>query len=230
MPGRVRAGLRGAVATAVVLAAGACAAQAVYRSVGPDGRVTYSDRPMPAAARAGGQSTAEAPQAAGATAGNGAPSSAPASALPSALPFVLREPAARFPVVLYTGPGCTPCDSARQLLAARGVPFSERTVQSNADIEALGRLTGDTSLPVATIGGQRLRGFAPDEWTQYLDSAGYPRTSQLPPGYRGPAPQPLVAQRAASADSQPPAEPERAAPPPRPAATAAPANPAGIVF
>lgn len=203
------AGLQAVTAVALLLAGGLCAAQAVYRSVGPDGRVTYSDRPITANASA--------------TTPAGASRVTPPA--PS-LPYALREVAERFPVMLYTGSDCAPCDGARQLLVARGVPFNERTVQSNADIEALQRLSGSTSLPVATIGGQRLKGFAPAEWTQYLDSAGYPRSSQLPPGYRAAPAQPLVGVRAAvpaSAASSP--QPDQATAP-----RSAPANPAGIVF
>ncbi|CAN7486830.1 glutaredoxin family protein [Pseudorhodoferax sp. LjRoot39] len=209
MSGAAPAG-KHAVATALLLAAGLCSAQAVYRSVGPDGRVTFSDRPI----------TSDTQAATTASRGGIAPA-------PTTLPYELRQTAGRFPVTLYTGSDCAPCDSARQLLAARGVPFSERTVQSNEDIEALRRLSGDNSLPVVTIGGQRLKGFAPGEWTQYLDSAGYPRSSQLPLSYRAPPAQPLVAVRTA--------EPTEAAPPrtaaaPAPAPARAPSNPAGIVF
>ncbi|GHC73179.1 hypothetical protein GCM10007320_09590 [Pseudorhodoferax aquiterrae] len=199
-----------AVAAALLLAAGLCPAQAVYRSVGPDGRVTFSDRPITSDARAA------------TTASRGGIPPAP-----RVLPYELRQTVDRFPVTLYTGSDCAPCDSARQLLVARGVPFSERTVQSNEDIEALRRLAGDNSLPVVTIGGQRLQGFAPAEWTQYLDSAGYPRSSQLPPGYRAPPAQPLVAVRAAEPA---PAPAPRAAAPAAPAPAPAPSNPAGIVF
>ncbi len=210
MPGAASAG-RHAVAAVMLLGAGLCSAQAVYRSVGPDGRVTFSDRPPSTGAHA-------------ATTASRSGIPAPASAV---LPYELRQTATRFPVTLYTGPDCGPCDSARQLLTARGVPFNERTVQSNEDIEALRRLTGDNSLPVATIGGQRLQGFAPGEWTQYLDSAGYPRSSQLPSGYRPPPAQPLVAVRTAEpAEAAAP----RAAAPPAAAPAPAPANPAGIVF
>ena len=54
-------------------------------------------------------------------------------------------------------------------------------------------MSGDTSLPFITIGGQQIKGYADTEWTQFLDAAGYPKTSQLPPGYRAAAPAPFVA-------------------------------------
>ncbi|WP_103018520.1 glutaredoxin family protein [Alicycliphilus denitrificans] len=206
-----------AAAAACTLLALAAQAQQVYRIVGPDGRVTFSDRPPAAGAEA-------APVGAGAQGSGGS----------EALPYQLRQIAARFPVTLYTGSDCAPCDSARNLLVSRGVPFTERTVGSNEDIEALRRLSGESSLPFGTIGGQQLKGFSDSEWSQYLDAAGYPRQSQLPPGYRRPPATPLVAVQARPA--APEAESAPAAPAARPAAPATPptgrtpANPAGIVF
>ncbi|ADU99957.1 glutaredoxin family protein [Alicycliphilus denitrificans] len=206
-----------AAAAACTLLALAAQAQQVYRIVGPDGRVTFSDRPPAAGAEA-------APVGAGAQGSGGS----------EALPYQLRQIAARFPVTLYTGSDCAPCDSARNLLVSRGVPFTERTVGSNEDIEALRRLSGESSLPFGTIGGQQLKGFSDSEWSQYLDAAGYPRQSQLPPGYRRPPATPLVAVQARPA--VPEAESAPAAPAARPAAPATPptgrtpANPAGIVF
>jgi len=154
-------------------------AQQVYRMVGPDGRVTFSDRPPPASANAA--TTSE----------SGVTGSSPAA--PPGLPFELRQIALKYPVVLYTGDNCTPCDAGRSLLAGRGVPFSEKTVKSAADTDALQRLGGDASLPFLTIGSQQLKGFSDAEWTQFLHAAGYPKSSALLPGYRAPKPAPLVA-------------------------------------
>ncbi|GAB4204833.1 MAG: hypothetical protein Fur0019_06120 [Tibeticola sp.] len=204
----------------------AAQAQAVYRIVGPDGRVTFSDVPPPKA-------PASAQTKPGA-AGGGA----------SALPFALQQVVSRYPVTLYSGENCGPCDSGRAYLRGRGIPFTERTVKSNEDVQALQRLAGDASLPLLTVGSQQLKGYSDVEWAQYLDAAGYPKTSQLPRGYEAPAPTPLVAvERPAPAPAARPAgaEPEvkidavntRA----RPAAPATPTapqpnaeNPAGIRF
>ncbi|MEI7553371.1 MAG: NrdH-redoxin, partial [Verrucomicrobiota bacterium] len=71
------------------------------------------------------------------------------------------------------------------------------------------------------------------EWTQYLDAAGYPKTSLLPPTYKNVAPTPLVAlQKPATPDAKPADKPEAAAKeaaPYQPPVTN-PANPAGIQF
>ena len=198
---------------------GAVAHAQVYRIVGPDGRVTFSDRPPPD----GKASPAQAVP----LGGGGTPT--------ASLPAEVRMAAGRFPVTLYSGADCGPCISARSFLLRRGVPFTEKTVVTNDDAEALQRLSGGTSLPFATIGGQHVRGFSDTEWSQYLDAAGYPKTSQLPPSFRNPDPTPLVAVQparpAAPAQAQRavPQQPARAEAPPA-AADPAPANPAGIRF
>ncbi len=153
-------------------------AQGVYRIVGPDGRVTYSDQPPPANTPARPVTGTAAPAA-------GSPS--------GTLPFELRQAVSRFPVTLYTSPECNPCRSGIAYLERRGIPFTEKTVQSNADIQALQRLSGETSLPLLTVGNQQLRGFAESDWKQYLDAAGYPAHTVLPSSYRRPSATPLVA-------------------------------------
>ena len=227
-PAARRPALAAAALVATFLGAGLSAVQAqdIYRMVGPDGKVTFSDRAAAAAAQA------QPP--------NGAVSAATASgqdASLSALPYALRQTAMRFPFTLYTSAECAPCTSARKLLQARGVPFSERTVQSNEDIEALQRLSNSASLPFATIGSQRLIGFSDIEWKQYLDVAGYPKLSQLPPSYQQPVPTPLVAAKRAETVQPSPSSKEKAAaatdskqPARDPLSGSTQTNPAGIRF
>lgn len=201
-----------AMLASLALAGTAAHAQQVYRIVGPDGKVTFSDR---------APDTQLAPTT---TRGGGAP------AADAALPYELRQVATRYPVTLYTSNDCQPCNSARNLLIGRGVPFSERTIMTSEDVEAFKRLSGGTSLPFGTIGAQQLQGFSDAEWAQYLDLAGYPKQSQLPANYRRPAATPLVAvvekkAPATEPEARPQPESAPAAPP-----TKTPANPAGIVF
>ena len=206
------------VATCATLVALATAAQAqqVYRIVGPDGKVTFSDR-----APSGGAEAAQA---------GSRPRAPPA---PDAPPHQLRPRARRLPPTLYTPHHRQPCNSARNLLINRGVPFTERTITSNEDIDALKQLSGVASLPFGTIGGQQLKGFSDSEWSQYLDAAGYPAQSQLPPSYRRPAPTPLVAAKPAAPATEtaaPAAATPAARPAPAPATGKSPSNPAGIIF
>lgn len=192
-------------------------AQTVYRIVGPDGKVTFSDRAPEKVAPGERSSAVSVP--------DGGTNN-------SALPFELRQAAQRFPVTLYAGAQCAPCDSARSMLVARGVPFTERTVASNEDLDALKKLSGGTNLPFGTIGGQQLVGYSETEWVQYLDAAGYPKQSQLPSNYRRSAAAPLVAvkpaQPAQAAASKPEAR-RRVAPATAPSGPT-PSNPAGIKF
>lgn len=215
-----------AVAGLIGLAAAwsvAAQAQAVYRIVGPDGRVTFSDQPPPEPAGRGGKPAAAASPGGTAQAGGGSP-----------LPYELRQVATRYPVTLYAAPNCAPCDAGRSFLNGRGVPFTEKTVTTPQDVEALNRLSGGYgSVPALSIGGQQLKGYSEAEWAQFLDAAGYPRTSQLPPGYRAPAASPLVMVQQPPAPATRPAAPqpvEAAAQTPPPAAGPAPSNPAGIRF
>jgi glutaredoxin len=198
-------------------------AQQVHRIVGPDGKVTFSDR-APEDKKA--QSTVLS------TASGGAASN-------PALPSELRQIASRFPVTLYTGESCSPCQQARQLLVQRGVPFTERSVNTNDDLDALRRLSGESALPFGTIGRQQLKGFSDAEWTQYLDAAGYPAQSRLPRGYTQPAATPLAPTKAPAASapdapqeaaSAPTGRLRRQAPPPPPPGGPTPSNPAGIRF
>ena len=204
--------LSGLVLLGTVAALTPAHAQPVYRIVGPDGKITFSDKPPGAAAK-----------------GTGLETSTAASPGGSALPYELRQVADKYPVVLYTSRDCAPCDSGRSLLRGRGVPFAEKTVTSSDDAESLQRLSGSTSLPFLTIGGQQIKGFSDAEWVQYLTAAGYPEKSKLPTGYRNPQATPLVAVKqpdaAAPGNSVPTAEPIPAGPP-----RVNSSNPAGIQF
>lgn len=205
------------IAACAALASGASHAQNLYRSVGPDGRVTYSDRAVTTNAKASAETTGS------------ADSNAPANAQ---LPYELRQTASRYPVVIYTGKDCMPCDEARSFLQSRGIPYSERTIETNSDVAALKKLSGQENLPFATIGNQHLKGFGSDSWTQYLNAAGYPAQSQLPKSYKA-AIKPLTTPAPAAAEPQKTAE--RQSPAPREPAAAAPGtptqnNPAGLRF
>lgn len=210
----------------VALAAAAAHAQTLYRIVGPDGRVTYTDRP-PAGA-AGTPVGAAAPARPGAS---GAARDPAATGLDPATmagwPAPLRAAATRFPVTLYAAEGCAPCDEARRMLQRRGVPYTEKRVRTEDDARRLEQLTGGRLVPAATIGRQALSGFQEQDWQGWLDSAGYPRDRMLPPAWR-PAPVTALAPAAAAAPASPASQPA-ARPAPLPTVEPGP-GPAGIRF
>jgi len=196
------------VAAALLVASVATSALAQFKVIGADGKVTYTDREPNATE--------------GRVVPIGSRGAASQAAAESELPFELRQSVGKFPVTLYTtSNACDPCTSARQMLKQRGIPFTERLVVTGEDSEALERLTGAREAPTLMIGSQTLRGYASEVWTSYLDAAGYPRESRLPPTYQYRAATPIVDRQAAAAaraDARPDARsgPTAAAPTPPP--------------
>ena len=153
----------------LLCAAGAAQAQ-MYKWKDAKGVTHYTDTPPPSGAAAAAMKS------------YGAPS-------PS-LPFELAEPAKARPVTLYTTTGCAACDEARTMLRARGIPFAEKTVNSNEDHAALKRAGSNGQLPLLLVGRSKTVGFEQLAWDTMLTDAGYPLTRVLPAGYQWPAPAP----------------------------------------
>jgi glutaredoxin len=189
------------VALAALMVLGCAHAQ--YKVIGPDGSVTYTDRPPVAS------NVKVTPV--GRNAARGAPAGADA-----ALPPDLRQAVQRHPVTLYTAVNCQPCDAGRRLLQQRGVPYSEKRVTTDDDARALERIVGGLTVPAVMIGAQPLRGFSDQDWTAYLDAAGYPRENKLPRGWPTPEATPLVERAAPVARAPAPPAPPPPPPPPPP--------------
>jgi len=192
----------------LVLLALAAAAHGQYKYTGPDGTVTYSDQPPPASVK-----NVEVRNFA-----TGTPT--------ATMPFEVRQAATRFPVTLYTTPQCAACEDARKFMRTRGVPYTEKTVSTQEDLDALKKLSKDTILPIATVGRQKVSGFNETSWAGLLDDAGYPNHNELPPTYQNPAPEPLVPQNSGTssvtADSRTNPPPPAASSSPLPAGNAPP--------
>ena len=168
-------------------------AGAQYKYIGPDGKVVYSDTPPPANVK--GVQKKDIGSAAG-----------PAAAGASNLPYELGLAAKNFPVTLYTTPGCEGCDQGRAFLSKRGIPFAEKTITTNDDLQAVKKIAGSSGLPVMTIGNAKLLGFEPSGWGTSLDTAGYPPNSLLPPSYKAPPPTALAPRKP---EVPPPAQPSQ---------------------
>lgn len=178
-----------------LLAAVCSVAWAQYKVVAPDGSVTYTDRP-PVSDTAAKVSPLRRGAAAAAAASS-------AATVDTSLPFDLRQVASRYPVTLYTGADCKTCDTARQWLRQRGVPYVERSIVANADTQALERLTGGRAIPSLSVGAQALRGYNEADWASYIDAAGYPAASRLPRNWQPAAAAPLVPPPAVAAPTAP---------------------------
>jgi glutaredoxin len=178
---------RAALPALLLLALAAGPAHALFKVVGPDGRVTYTDRaPSPSEGRM---------QPVNRDTGR-------ASDLQ--LPYALRQVASRFPVTLFTASDCgDACTMARSFLSRRGVPYAERTANTSEEREAWERVVGGTQAPTLMVGSQSLRGFTPAAWDETLDVAGYPKTSVLPASWQPPPPVPLIPPRASAPNPAP---------------------------
>lgn len=149
---------------------GSSATHAPLKWVDSNGRVHYTDRqPSPQAMGRGAsaQTISARPQ-------------APAVGDPT-LPWALRSAAARYPVTLYTAAECEPCQFAREHLAQRGVPYTEKQVEDAADLKAFHALGFEKALfPSVSVGPEKLTGYESVGWDRALDATGYPRSSMLP--------------------------------------------------
>lgn len=154
-------------------------AQAQYKWTDHDGVVSYGDQPA---------KDAEHVERLGNVL---APADAARDAL-GQLPFEIRKAAQEFPVVLYAREECPPCDAARSFLKSRNIPFSERSIGTREDLEALKKLGGASLLPSLSVGRQVLRGFETGAWSEALATAGYPRDIPLPRDWTWPPATPLA--------------------------------------
>jgi glutaredoxin len=171
------------VAASFLLASPLAFAQ--YKIVGPDGKITYSDRPAPPES---GQVKVSR---------MGEPERLPTASSSDELPFAVKQAANKYPVTLYSAPECAPCNQAKQHLSKRGVPFTEKIVRNTADIQAFKGLGfSESSFPAITVGAQKQSGFLGSALDTLLDAAGYPKTAKLPASYQAKA-EPLTPDQAA---------------------------------
>ncbi len=146
----------------------------LYKWTGPDGKINYSDIPPPASINHIEKKDLAAP-------GNNI-----------VLPYELAQAVKTMPVIMYSGVHCPQCNEGRNFLIKNGIPFSEKIVTSNAEIDKLIKLTGSGQIPVLFIGKNKLVGLNSSEWRLTLTQAGYPTSNVLPANYSFSAAQPLL--------------------------------------
>lgn len=157
----------------------------MYKWVGPDGKVNYTDTPPPKSAQKVEQKNLDG-----------------SSGVDTAnLPYELAQAVKNSPVTLYTTPKCPPCDDGRAYLNKRGVPFREKTVSTPEDQEKLTQATGDKQLPVLLVGRNKQTGYEAGAWGTLLNAAGYPESSRLPKNFQNAAAE-SAAPKATAANSK----------------------------
>lgn len=104
------------------------------------------------------------------------------------LPYETRNAMKNFPVTLYVANNCdAPCQQARDLLNNRGIPFSEKTLLTQQEIDDFRQRSGSDRSPTLQVGGNYLKGLETTQWNNALDSAGYPKTAPYRPQAAKPA-------------------------------------------
>ena len=156
---------------ALAVTGNACAE--LYRSIDNSGNVHYSDRPLPGVEDVEELKVDKAPPP------------------DESLPYESQRAQQHFPVVLYLTPSCViACTQARELLNKRGVPFTEKNLVAQEDIDAFRKASGGSEVPALTVGRIWVKGFLAEQWHKELDFAGYPKsvphrikpaTSSVPP-------------------------------------------------
>lgn len=162
----------------------------LYRWMDAQGKVHYGDMPPPEAVQL---ETIKLP---------------PATAHTEYLPYETRVAQQHFPVILYVAENCAEyCDQARNLLNERGIPFSEKMLQTQEELDAFKALSGSGSVPTLGVGKTFLKGFLAEQWHNELNIAGYPKTAPYRPPVTLPVPAPAEASEAAPANPESASEP-----------------------
>jgi len=154
--------LRLVMLSAALLAISPVSAQTTYRWIDKaTGQTVYSDQAPPPGAinvvKSTGGERSDEPQ----------------------LPYATRQAAEKFPVTLYTAANCVEiCKQARDLLNGRGIPFTEKMMQTEEETAELAKKLGsEASVPSLIVGQQNFKGLEPSAWNNLLDLAGYPKSA-----------------------------------------------------
>ncbi len=127
-------------------------AQTVYKSVGPDGKVVYSDSPPVDGKKTSKLKFDNLPS---------SPLPAPQrSATEARRPTTSTAVPVTTAVVLYSASWCGYCKAAKAYLGARGIAYREIDVDTESGQAAYAQAGGGNGIPLLVAGGQRVQGFS----------------------------------------------------------------------
>ena len=143
----------GVLIVTLVLASPLCAQQQLYKSVGPDGRIVYSDRP-PADGKLEKTITYY---------------EQPSSGLsPQVLAYLEQlkgrtsasKAASGNGTVLYMAKWCGYCRQAKAFLASKNIPYQEFDIDTKDGLAAYATAGGGKGIPLLFHNGARVQGFS----------------------------------------------------------------------
>jgi glutaredoxin len=137
-------------------------ATTLYKSVGPDGKIVYGDRP-PGDGRSAQTLKFE-----------NLPSSPLSPATLAYLEELKKRGAAQqaaLPdgeLLLFTATWCVYCKQAKAYLAGKGVPYREIDIESSAGAASYAQAGGQRGVPLLFKGGQRVLGYSTTAYDSLL--------------------------------------------------------------
>lgn len=136
----------------------------LYRWTDDSGKVHYTDTQPPASAKNVEK--------------KGPARAVGAQAASAQLPYALQQAVKNFPVTVYTSKECSdPCKKGLAYLKKRGVPFTEKVVATQEEIDEVTKLAGEARVPVMVVGISVQKDYEERGWSDALDTAGYPKSA-----------------------------------------------------
>ena len=147
---------------AAAFGAGTPSQTTVFKSVGPDGRTLYGDRPPADGSLSSSLKIV-------------VPPSSPLSAETLAYVEHLKQagtttdtPLPNGQIALFTTTWCGFCKKAKAYLASNGLPFKEIDVESPAGAASYARAGGTRGVPLLVLNGRHVLGFSPSAYDALL--------------------------------------------------------------
>lgn len=138
----------------LAFAAAAAGAQQVYKSIGPDGRTIYSERP-PAEGKV--EKTLQYAPAPATPLSNSYAEQL--KRVPASSPITISIPAGR--PVLFSAAWCGYCKQAKAYMAGKGIGFTEFDIDTKEGLSAFAAAGGGKGIPLLVNGPVRVQGFSP---------------------------------------------------------------------
>jgi glutaredoxin len=163
------------LAPALVAVAQAQTTTTLYRSVGPDGKVSFSDRPNPQAREQKQLRVTTLP---------GSELSPETLAFIEEMKTASKDRSAPVPskgVVIYTATWCGYCRRALAFLNANGIAYQNWDIDTPEGAASFARVGGRRGVPALFVDGERLNGYTTEAYTEIFSQRRAAQGKTAPP-------------------------------------------------